>query len=140
LNKVHKSPFVWSLLLVALVLTGCGGTAPAATQVKLVSPAGVYSRLPGDLDRGLILLDVRTPEEWLQDGHIEGATLIPLQELTRRAAVELPKDAEIIVYCRNGNRSAQAADYLARSGYSNISDMGGIINWVASGYPVVKGP
>lgn len=139
MNKIHKSLFVWSLLLVALILAGCGGVASAATHVKMVSPAEVYPRLPGDLDNGLILLDVRTPEEWSQ-GHIEGATLIPLQELTTRARGELPMDAEIVVYCRSGNRSAQAADYLARSGYSNISDMGGIIDWIAAGYPVVTGP
>ncbi|HEC23769.1 MAG TPA: rhodanese-like domain-containing protein [Chloroflexi bacterium] len=126
------------MLAVLVIGVGCAPAAPAA-EVTRVTPQEVYERLP-ELGDDLILLDVRTPEEWSEDGHIEGATLIPLSELETRAAAELPKDAEIIVYCRSGNRSAQAAEYLVSAGYTRVSDMGGIRDWIAAGYPVVKGP
>lgn len=136
-NKHNGHLVLWiaSAAVLALVLVGCASAAPQAT-IAHPSPQDVYDRLQaGD---NFILLDVRTPEEWA-DGHIDGATLIPLQELEARAASELPKDADIVVYCRSGNRSAQAADYLAGAGYSHISDMGGIQDWQAAGLPVVTG-
>jgi phage shock protein E len=133
----------WALALVVVLaltaLIGCGGAAAPAT-VQEVTPETVAARLPQDLDNGLILLDVRTQQEWEEDGHIEGATSIPLDELEARAEDELPKDAEIIVYCRSGNRSAQGADFLVEHGYTNVSDMGGINGWTAAGYDVVYGP
>lgn len=127
------------LALAALLVAGCSAAVPEAAAVKDVTPQAVAERLPS-LGSDVILLDVRTPQEWEQDGHIPGATLIPLAELEARAAEELPKDAEIIVYCRSGNRSAQAADYLVGAGYTDVSDMGGIQDWVAAGYDVVYGP
>jgi phage shock protein E len=135
-NKNNGRLVIWIVSAAVLVL-GLVGCASAAPQVTIAhpSPQEVYDRLQAGDD--FILLDVRTPEEWDQ-GHIEGATLISLQELEARAASELPKDAEIVVYCRSGNRSAQAAEYLAGAGYTHIGDMGGIQDWVAAGLPVVS--
>ncbi len=73
------------------------------------------------------LLDVRTPAENLAQA-IAGSHLIPLQELAYRID-ELPKDKEIIVYCRVGNRSTYAALFLARQGYQVINLEGGIVAW-----------
>jgi rhodanese-related sulfurtransferase len=136
-NKNNGLLVIWivSAAVLALGLVGCASAAPQVT-IAHPSPQEVYDRLQAGDD--FILLDVRTPEEWDQ-GHIEGATLLPLQELETRAASEMPKDAEIVVYCRSGNRSAQAAEYLAGAGYTHISDMGGIQDWVAAGLPVVTG-
>ena len=77
-----------------------------------------------------LLLDVRTPQEYAQQA-IEGAYLIPLQELGSRID-ELPKKKEIIVYCRVGNRSAYACSYLSRMGYSVKNLEGGIMAWSRS--------
>ncbi len=83
---------------------------------------------------GVYTVDVRTPEEW-DEGHIPGATLIPLSELVERSG-ELPKGEPILLYCRSGNRSLQAMNLLAAEGFSNLSTMdGGFIDWVAAGYP-----
>jgi rhodanese-related sulfurtransferase len=71
------------------------------------------------------LLDVRTPQENAAQA-LEGSYLIPLQELGQRMH-ELPKDKEIVVYCRVGNRSAHACAYLARMGYNVKNLEGGII-------------
>jgi rhodanese-related sulfurtransferase len=74
-----------------------------------------------------LLLDVRTPAEHSADA-IEGSYLLPVQELSFRVR-ELPRDREIIVYCRVGNRSAFAATYLARLGYNVKNLEGGIMTW-----------
>ena len=76
-----------------------------------------------------VLLDVRTPEEF-KEGHIEGALLLPNTEIEAKASSVLPdKDARILVYCRSGNRSEEAALKLIDMGYSNVYDFGGIIDW-----------
>lgn len=76
----------------------------------------------------VIIVDVRTQEEY-DEGFIENAILIP-NETINEAPTELPdKDAVILVYCRSGNRSRQAANKLVDLGYTNIYDFGGIIDW-----------
>jgi len=76
-----------------------------------------------------IILDVRSESEF-EAQHINGAILIPVSELRSRAEKELPdKDAVIFVYCRAGNRSAEAARLLISMGYTNVYDMGGIGDW-----------
>jgi phage shock protein E len=81
-----------------------------------------------------LLLDVRTPEEFAS-GHIDGAVNIPVESLQRRLS-EVPMNQPIVVYCRSGNRSAQASQILAQAGYTRIYDMGGLNDWVALGFPV----
>ena len=76
-----------------------------------------------------ILLDVRTAEEF-REKRIEGALLIPDNEIRGRAEKELPdKTILLLVYCRSGRRSANAAGELIRMGYVNVYDFGGIIAW-----------
>ena len=76
----------------------------------------------------VIIVDVRTQDEY-NEGYIENAILIPNESISR-APSELPdKDAVILIYCRSGNRSKQAADKLVALGYTNIYDFGGIIDW-----------
>ena len=76
-----------------------------------------------------ILLDVRTEEEF-REMRIEGALLIPYDEIKNRAEAELlDKNSVILIYCRSGRRSALAAADLAVLGYTNVYDFGGIIDW-----------
>lgn len=76
----------------------------------------------------VIIVDVRTQDEY-NEGYIENAILIPNESISG-APSELPdKDAVILIYCRSGNRSKQAADKLVALGYTNIYDFGGIIDW-----------
>ena len=84
-------------------------------------------------------LDVREPSEW-EEAHIPYATLIPLGELNSRLS-EIPKDKNIVVVCRSGNRSAVGRDLLINSGFTNVTSMaGGMNTWQARGHPVVTGP
>jgi rhodanese-related sulfurtransferase len=88
---------------------------------------------------GSFLLDVRQPDEW-NEAHIPGATLIPLGELEARVA-ELPRDREIVVVCRSGNRSKRGRDILLRAGFEQVTSMaGGMIAWKEKGQPTISGP
>jgi rhodanese-related sulfurtransferase len=90
-------------------------------------------------DDGAFMLDVREPDEWAA-GHIPGATLIPLGQLSSRIA-EVPRDRTVVTVCRSGNRSAQARDILFNAGYEAVASMtGGMNEWTAAGFPVVTGP
>lgn len=77
----------------------------------------------------VIIVDVRTLEEY-NEGHIAKAILIPNETIGSTQPSQLPdKDALILVYCRSGNRSKQAAEKLVAMGYTKIYDFGGIIDW-----------
>ena len=78
---------------------------------------------------GAIILDVRTAEEFAT-GRIPGATLLPAHTIRERAHAVLPnKNALILVYCRSGTRSQEAACELISMGYTNVFDFGGIMAW-----------
>ncbi len=88
-----------------------------------------------------LLLDVRTTAEWEQDGHLEGAVLIPHSDLEERSD-ELPEDKEelILLYCRSGNRSQEAAETLIDLGYTNIIELAtGINGWKDADKTVLYG-
>lgn len=131
---------IFSFLALAaslLTLSACAAPAavaetpaPTATPVveyKKISAADAKARM--DSGDEIIILDVRTKEEY-DAGHIAGAILIPNETIIDKQPELLPElDAEILVYCRSGNRSAQAANKLIAIGYTNVVDFGGIIDW-----------
>ena len=80
-------------------------------------------------DDGHVIVDVRREDEYAS-GHIPGAILIPNESIGTEKPAALPDpDQIILVYCRSGNRSAQAAQKLADLGYTNVFDFGGIMTW-----------
>lgn len=92
-----------------------------------IEPNEAKKRL--DSEKGIILLDVRTPAEHIEN-HIPKSTLIPLNVLAKEVVKKLPdKDATVFVYCRSGNRSRAAVKILLKQGYSNVFNLGGIIRW-----------
>ena len=108
----------------------------AVSKDAVQTPAIEYNTITAEeakarIDSGdeIIILDVRTEEEY-NSGHIQNAILIPNETITDKTPELLPDlDAEILIYCRSGNRSAQAAKKLIAIGYTNVYDFGGIINW-----------
>lgn len=85
----------------------------------------------------MVILDVRTRSEF-DDGHIEGAINIPVNELQSRLG-ELDMDDETLVYCRTGNRSSTAVGILRDNGYEKIYHLDqGIVAWTSAGYPTVR--
>ena len=73
---------------------------------------------------GTFVVDVRTQEEW-DEYHVPNTTLIPLDQLPNRLS-EVPKDKEIVVICRSGNRSQEGRDILLSAGYNATSMTGGV--------------
>jgi phage shock protein E len=92
---------------------------------KNIGPEDLVEKIEAGDD--FLLLDVRTHQEHAAQA-ITGSYLLPLQELGHRID-ELPKNKEIVVYCRVGNRSAYACSYLSRMGYNVKNLEGGIVTW-----------
>jgi rhodanese-related sulfurtransferase len=104
-----------------------------------VSPSEAYKIIQKEKDK-IVILDVRTPEEYQQDGHIKGAILIPVDKLHNHVD-ELKKyknDKIILVYCRSGNRSVLASRFLSNLGFKVYNIKGGITEWKAEGLPIEK--
>ena len=113
-------------LMVISLLVGCSGGDPK-NAYEQITPAKAKALM--DSEEGYVILDVRTPEEFAE-GHIEGAILIPDYEIGEKAENILTnKDQLILVYCRSGRRSKNAANELATLGYTNIKEFGGINDW-----------
>ena len=99
---------------------------PAPKKDGVLSPEEAKARMDGN--PGLILLDVRTQEEY-DEGHIPGAVCLPNEMIVAGMPFPFGKDAEILVYCFSGQRSAEAAKKLRDMGFTNVSDFGGIMDW-----------
>lgn len=138
-------------LAAAFLLAGCGGSSgPASARaadtdagseiagpaaVSLVPPEEAKSLLDSRDD--LVLIDVRTPQEHY-DAHLAGATLIDFHapDFGERMA-ELDRDTGYVLYCRSGNRSAQAAALMVELGFVEVYDVdGGILAWTDSALPL----
>ena len=120
-------------LVVYLIASSAGGTA-TSTLARDISVDKAYEMYKG----GTFLLDVRTQEEW-DEYHVPNATLIPLDQLPNRLS-EVPKDKEIVVICRSGNRSQEGRDILLSAGYTATSVTGGVKEWYAKGYDIEGAP
>ena len=120
------------LVLAALLAISavCFAQSPAnAEGYQKITPQQAKARMA---EPGVIVLDVRMQQEY-GAGHIANAVLLPLPLIeagdTEVARVLPDKDAEILVYCRSGRRSAIAANALINMGYTNVLDFGGINDW-----------
>ena len=99
-------------------------------------PVAVPEVLSTDLPAGAFLLDVREDDEWAA-GHAPGALHIRLGELGARTA-ELPRDHEVYVICRTGNRSAYATQALVGAGLHAINVADGMTGWAVAGRPMLS--
>ncbi len=150
-NKLYISLIMLILISVlgaSMIFSGCRQESTAVEEnieeagsaegsgiadVTPITPQEVYGIITDKED--YLILDVRNPDEYAE-GHLEGAALIPVSELEGRLS-ELPEDKPIIVYCKSGGRSAQAANILVENGFDQIFDMGGIMDWIDDGLPIV---
>lgn len=79
----------------------------------------------------ICLIDARTPEEY-REGHIPGSLNLPLGSEDGVAALAPHKDRRVFVYCQSGMRSAQSAAQLVKMGYTDVTNIGGIMSWTGS--------
>ena len=113
------------LLAALLCLTGC--TAEEKMAYRQISQEEAKAMMAQD--DGHIIVDVRRQDEY-DSGHIPGAILIPNESIETEQPDKLPdKDQIILVYCRSGRRSKEAAQKLADMGYTSVYEFGGIIDW-----------
>jgi rhodanese-related sulfurtransferase len=136
------------------VLTACGSDEPAAdtdtgseVTTGVAVPAGFSTvtaddaaAILADAPDDLVVLDVRTPEEYAE-GHLEGALLVDFYDPDfADQLAELDPDVPYLVYCRSGNRSGQTLPLMQQLGFGSASDIGGgIIAWADAGLPIVAG-
>ena len=128
-----------------------GGARTMELPVKLDVPVSVPSTIPAvrsgdvpEIDADWLaahpevrLIDVRGVDEW-NEGHIESAELVPLVTI-EAAAHDWPREAPMVVMCRVGGRSANAARALEAMGFGNVASLrGGVLAWVAAGHKLVR--
>ena len=116
------------ILLSALMFTGCAATNNSQTntyrQIAMDEAVDMMAQ-----ETGYIILDVRRPDEFAA-GHIPNAINVPNESIGTSEISELPdKNQLIMVYCRSGRRSKEAAEKLVKLGYTNIVEFGGILDW-----------
>ena len=124
------------MLMISLCLFGICGCNGEKPKENIIETKNSYEQITAnqakelmEKETGYIIIDARTQEEF-DEGHIEGAILIPEYEISQIAEKELPdKDRLILVYCRSGRRSKIASQALVDLGYTNVKEFGGIIDW-----------
>lgn len=136
--QITANPYLSTLYGIILGLLVAGIVDFPATQKSqnIQTPSATYKKITAKeakarMDSGdkIIIVDVRTEAEYAVE-HIANAILIPNETLVDTRPELLPDlKAEILVYCRSGNRSSQATRKLIAMGYTNVSDFGGIIDW-----------
>ena len=134
MKRIAWRALVWAMLAALMVGRSQGGQTEEETTAAQAGAS--YTQIPQDLakemmraDDSLVVVDVRTQEEYAQ-GHIPGAICIPNESIVDAQPEELPDlEQTILVYCRSGRRSKEAAQKLADMGYTNVYEFGGIIDW-----------
>ena len=115
---------VLTMFLVAILLVSCANSQEVYMNITPETAKQIM-----DTSKDYVILDVRTQEEFDQ-AHIPGAILIPNDQISAEAErVLMDKNQLILVYCRSGRRSKLAAEELVKLGYTNIKELGGIIDW-----------
>ena len=128
-----KRTVIFILPALMLLLVGCSGKGQVMDGPGMMNSYIQISQEEAarmmEQDDGHVVVDVRRQDEY-DAGHIPGAILIPNESIDTEPPAELPdKNQIILIYCRSGNRSKQAAEKLFQMGYTNIYEFGGINTW-----------
>ncbi len=115
------------IILTSLLFGGCAAKLTEKASYRRISMDEAVKMMAEET--GYIILDVRRADEFAE-GHIPGAINVANESIGTAEIPELPdKDRRILVYCRSGRRSKEAAQKLADLGYTNIVEFGGILDW-----------
>jgi rhodanese-related sulfurtransferase len=138
-HKAHRRNLLWLWVSLAALFAATMGILllrhNASTILSVeITPAQAYAKY----QQGAFFLDVRTQDEWNQF-HINGSTLIPLDQLSNRLS-EVPKDKDVVVVCLSGHRSQSGTTILQQAGFTHVSCLsGGLKAWMDSNYPIERG-
>lgn len=127
---------ITGVLLVLFSLNACSPKEEENAQIMSITPQDAAKMLD---EKQAVIVDVREIQEW-NEGHILGAKHIPVAQITTRLAeLEEFRDSPVIMQCRSGVRSAQAAVKLKAAGFKEIYNMeGGILAWDEATLPTEK--
>ena len=118
------------VLVMALIMTTVFILGSCGTGYKQISQDEAMKIM--DEENGYLIVDVRRPDEFAE-GHIEGAINVPNEGIAEEMPEELPdKDQLLLIYCRTGRRSKEASEKLAKIGYKNVYEFGGINTWTGT--------
>jgi len=126
---MRNSFIILVILIIATALFLYARQFSQNKDITSISAEDVQKKIESKED--IVLLDVRTPQEFNGPlGHIEGAILIPVQNLADSiASLEKYKDKEVIVYCRSGNRSQGGTQLMQENGFNAVNMLGGMKAW-----------
>ena len=117
------------ILAVSLFLAGCMVTKTSETSGSYKTISSKEAQQMIEEHKDALILDVRTAAEY-ESGHIPNAVNLSNEDIQAGKVDSLKDKSQLImVYCRSGNRSRQAAQKLAELGYTNVVDFGGIQSW-----------
>ena len=123
------------------LLSGCALSKAKEDTAKESSSKAAYHKISAEeayemmVSQEVVVVDVRTWEEY-DGGHIENAVLVPNESIGSEMPEALPdKEATLLIYCRSGRRSKDAAQKQLALGYQSVYDFGGVIDWP---YELVK--
>jgi rhodanese-related sulfurtransferase len=145
-EKMNKSKSLLLFLISFLMISGIIVTISCSEQAEVPEQIiqNITTQEAFDLvqenkgNPNFIIIDVRTPEEFT-DGHLGDALNLNFNSDTFSEDLQkLDKDKTYLIYCRSGKRSAKAAAIMHELGFKQFYDMGGIIDWIAKGFPTVK--
>jgi rhodanese-related sulfurtransferase len=125
------------VLALSLFSAACGdddGATATATRIETVAASRAAEIIDG-APEGLVVLDIRTPEEFAA-GHIAGAVNVDYYEANFRDQLDtLDKGAPYVMYCRSGNRSSDARGIMEELGFQEVYELdGGVLSWDQAGY------
>ena len=117
------------ILALSLFLAGCMVTKTSETSGSYKTISSTEAQQMIEDNKDALILDVRTAAEY-ESGHIPNAVNLSNADIQAGKVDSLKDKSQLImVYCRSGNRSRQAAQKLAELGYTNVVDFGGIQSW-----------
>ena len=117
------------ILALSLFLAGCMVTKKSETSSSYKTISSTEAQQMIEDNKDALILDVRTAAEY-ESGHIPNAVNLSNEDIQAGKVDSLKDKSQLImVYCRSGNRSRQAAQKLAELGYTNVVDFGGIQSW-----------
>jgi rhodanese-related sulfurtransferase len=116
-----------------LATVALAAAATAGDALRPVSQDALAAAM-NEGDDAPFVLDVRSPEEFVA-GHVPGAVNVPYDQVATRLA-EVPRDKDVVLYCRSGRRAGIAAQVLAQNGYTRLQHLeGDMPAWIAQGRP-----
>lgn len=122
-------------MIYGLLWAACHPTKPFVSPTASLTVEEAYALT----QKGTLLIDVREPDEVAEVAYgVKNYRNVPLSQLANRLQ-DIPRDQQVILACRSGNRSRRAYDLLVAQGYQNLTNMeGGMLAWEARQLPVVR--